>query len=179
MKKGFKYCECLVANMGTEVWLKPPTEAGIDITGEPRAGYLGWLCNTGDRAFGNWVYVRPPNGMPWYEEVVEKNWWGKVTARYWVIKKETLDATRNAFYNAWNSLDCGDPRSLDAGQKWLVENPDAPGMMSLGLDEATELAALMAGLKDWSGYDHINDLWEMMKAEGLNTLDDTDKLNGE
>jgi hypothetical protein len=117
--------------------------------------------------------------MPWYEEVVEKTWWGKETARYWVIKKETLDATRNAFYDAWNSLDCGDPRSLDAGKKWTVESPEHGNMMSLGLDEATELACLMAGLKDWSGYDHINDLWEYMKSEGLNTLDDTDKLNGE
>ena len=61
------------------------------------------------------------------------------TARYWVIKKETLDATRNAFYNAWNSFDV-DPRNLDGGDKWLVPNPDSPGLMSLGLDEATELA---------------------------------------
>jgi len=165
--------------MGTEVWLKPPTHTGLDFFGKTRSGYLGWLCNTGDRNFGNYVYVRPPNGMPWYEEVVEKNWWGKVTARYWVIRKDTLDATRNAFYNAWHTLDCGDPRTLDAGQKLVVENPDAPGKMSLGLDEVTELAALMAGLKDSCGYDHINDLWEMMKSEGLNTLDDTDKLNGE
>ena len=164
--------------MGTEVWLKPPTNTGLNFLGKVSSGYLGWLCNTGDRAFGNWVYVRPPNGMPWYEEVVQKTWWGKETARYWVIKKETLDTTRNAFYNAWNSFDV-DPRNLDGGDKWLVPNPDSPGLMSLGLDEATELACLKAGLKDSCGYDHINDLWEMMKSEGLNTLDDTDKLNGE
>jgi len=72
-----------------------------------------------------------------------------------------------------------DPRNLDGGDKLLVPNPDSPGLMSLGLDEATELACLKAGLKDSCGYDHINDLWEMMKSEGLNTLDDTDKLNGE
>ena len=164
--------------MGTEVWLKPPTEAGNNFFGNPRVGYLGWLCNTGDRAFGNYVYVLPPNGMPWYEEVVEKTWWGKETARYWVVKKETLDATRNAFYSAWSSLaDAVDPRSLDAGKKCLVAFDG--GVLSLGLDEVTELACLKAGLKDSCGYDHINDLWEMMESEGLNTLDDTDKLNGE
>ena len=43
-------------------------------------------------------------------------------------------------------------------------------MMSLGLDEATELACLKAGLKDSCGYDHINDLWEMMKSEGFKYL---------
>lgn len=164
--------------MGTEIWLKPPTYAGTTIGRKQPSGYLGWLENTGDRAFGNFVYMRPPNGMMWYEEVVEKTWWGKVTAQYWVIKKETLDATRNAFYNAWNSLGV-EPRSLDGGKKLVVENPDSSGMLSLGLDEVTELACLMAGLKDSCGYDHINDLWEMMKSEGLNTLDNVEELNGE
>ncbi len=157
--------------MGTEVWVKPPTNTGSNFFGKPKSGYLGWLCNTGDRAFGNFVYVRPLDGQDWYEEVVEKTWWGKETARYWVIKKETLDDIRNAFYNAWNSF-AKDPRTLEKG---LLESPWG---INLNLDEATELACLMAGLKDETGWDHINDLWEEIKSQGLNTLDDSEELNG-
>ena len=161
--------------MGTEVWLKPPTSTGSDYFGKPKAGYLGWLCNTGDRSIGNYVYVRPLDGQDWYEEVVEKTWWGKETARYWAIKKETMDDIRNAFYNAWNSFG-KDPRSFGNSEVFFDE---VMGGISLDLDEATELACLMAGLKDETGYDHINDLWEEIKSEGLNTLDDSEELNGE
>jgi hypothetical protein len=148
--------------MGDEVWVKPPvyspSETSI-LKGDVMAGNLGWFNNTGDRAFGPVVYVRPLDGQEWYEQIVERDWLGRVKSRRWVIAKATLDSVRNAFYHSWNSLyELGCPDAVMAGELW-----ESPWGFKLGLDECMELATLMAGLSDWSGWDHINEIYAEMQ----------------
>lgn len=141
--------------MGTEVWVKPPVYSPSQtsfLKGDVMGGNLGWFCNTGDRALGSVIYVRPLDGQQWYEEIVERDWLGRVKSRRWVIAKATLDGVRNAFYHAWNSLDCPDPRDIE-DRPW-----DSP-WGKLSLRECMELAALVAGLYDWSGFDHLNEIY--------------------
>lgn len=156
--------------MGTEVWVKPPVYSPsqtVVLGGRVMAGNLGWFCNTGDRALGPVVYVRPLDGQGWYEEIVERDWLGRVKSRRWVIAKATLDSVRNAFYDAWNGLDCGDPRTLES-RPW-----DSP-WGKLGFDECMDLAAMLAGLYDWSGYDHINEIYAEIQNLNKGETDRTD-----
>lgn len=156
--------------MGTEAWVKPPVYTPNQtavLNGRVMSGNLGWFCNTGDRSLGPVIYVRPLDGRGWYEEIVERDWLGRVKSRRWVIAKATLDSVRNAFYEAWNGLGCGDPRSLET-RPW-----DSP-WGELGLRDCMELAAMLAGLYDWSGFDHINEIYAEIQNLDKGEPDRTD-----